>query len=349
MHPDEAAPCQDLWNASVRSGEPYRVEYRFRDRRTGGYRWFLGRAVAQRDEAGRVTKWFGTCTDIDAQRRQNEELEGMVRERTAALLAVNAELSRSNQELEDFAYVASHDLQEPLRKVRTFGDRLKSKFRDQLGEQGADYVERMQNSAARMQQLIEDLLAYSRVTSQAKPFGPTDLGTLIRDPLNVLEDRIARTGAKVEVGPLPTIYADPSQMRQLFQNLLGNALKFHKPDQTPAIRVSAESVPASDPANPDGRAWWRLLVADDGIGFDERYLDRIFQVFQRLHGRDGYEGTGVGLAICRKIVERHGGSITARSEPGRGATFVVLLPERPSPPPKRGADEGQAGDHPDGR
>jgi signal transduction histidine kinase/CheY-like chemotaxis protein len=240
--------------------------------------------------------------------------------------AVALELQRSNAELEQFAYVASHDLQEPLRKIQAFGDRLRDKHRDQLGEQGRDYVDRMLASAGRMRRLIDDLLTFSRVTTQARPFEPVDLGELVRQVVSDLEARLQQTGGRVEVGELPIVFGDPTQLRQLFQNLIGNGLKYHRPGVPPEVRVTGRVLAeGGDPV-------CEVTVADNGIGFDEKYLDRIFQVFQRLHSRDEYEGTGIGLAICKKIVERHGGTITARSEPGQGATFVVTLPVKPESP-----------------
>jgi len=225
-------------------------------------------------------------------------------------------LLRSNRELQDFAYVASHDLQEPLRKIQAFGDRLKTKFGDVLAEDGRDYLERMQNAAGRMQTLINDLLAFSRVATKAQPFVPVDLRKVAHEVLSDLEIRIEQTGARVEVGELPTIDADPLQMRQLIQNLVGNALKFRREHIQPVITLDAHV---------NGEGLCRLTVKDNGIGFDMQYVDKIFGVFQRLHGRDQYEGTGVGLAICRKIAERHGGQITAESKPGDGATVTVTL------------------------
>ncbi|MBI5014947.1 MAG: PAS domain S-box protein [Deltaproteobacteria bacterium] len=251
--------------------------------------------------------------DVTEQKKAREELE-----------AFNERLARSNQDLEDFAYVASHDLQEPLRKVQAFGDRLKAKHGDALGDQGRDYLERMQNAAQRMQCLIEDLLTFSRVTTKARPFETVDLAQVAREVLSDLEVRIEQTGARVDLGPLPTLEADPLQLRQLLQNLIGNALKFRRPGEAPVVRVSAESAEAS--GGPAGEPRLCLSVEDEGIGFDPKYADRIFGVFQRLHGRGEYEGTGVGLAVCRKIAERHRGSIAAQGRPGQGARFVVTLP-----------------------
>jgi len=247
------------------------------------------------------------------------------------LRASAAKLERSNRELQDFASVASHDLQEPLRKIQAFGDRLKTRCAEQLTDEGRDYLARMQSAAGRMQTLINDLLTFSRVTTKTRPFSEVDLGRVAREVLSDLEVRLEQVGGRVELGELPVIDADPLQMRQLLQNLIGNALKFRRPDEPPLVRVGAvpvdpfeAGVAAATPAS----GAYRLSVADNGIGFDEKYLDRIFTVFQRLHGRDAYEGNGVGLAVCRRIAERHGGAITAESEPGRGATFHVTLPAR---------------------
>ena len=248
------------------------------------------------------------------------------RKRSQQALQKQAEdLVRSNAELEQFAYVASHDLQEPLRKILAFGDRLKCKYSEGLGAEGSDYLVRMQNAAARMQALISDLLALSRVTNQPQPFVAVDLADVVRTVVSDLETRLTQAGGRVEIGSLPVIIADRGQMAQVHQNLIGNGLKFRKPDQPPVVKVSAALLNSQRGAVDT----CQIVVEDNGIGFDEKYLDRIFRVFQRLHGRSEYEGTGIGLAICCKIVERHGGAITASSTPGSGAKFVVTLPYRP--------------------
>lgn len=233
-------------------------------------------------------------------------------------------LEQSNRELESFASVASHDLQEPLRKIQTFGERLKTTCGAALSPEGRDYLERMNNAAGRMRRLIDDLLSFSRISSKTPTFVPVDLGRVTREVLGDLETAIEQAKATVTVGELPTLEAEPMQMRQLIQNLVSNALKFRRENVAPSVSIHA-TVQAD-------AGLCELRVADNGIGFDEKYLDRIFNVFQRLHGRGKYEGTGIGLAICRKIVERHGGSIDARSKPGQGATFIVKLPLKPIPP-----------------
>jgi two-component system, NtrC family, sensor kinase len=238
-----------------------------------------------------------------------------------------AELERSNLDLEQFAYVASHDLQEPLRKIRTFGDRLEMKCKEMLDDTGRECVDRMQSAAARMQELIDGLLTLSRITTRAHDFVPVDLAEMVREVIGDLEHRTERVGGRVDVGKLPTIQADALQMRQLFQNLIGNALKFHRPDVPPVVTIEGRFVQGrQQPRASLATEQCRITVTDNGIGFDQEHGERIFGIFQRLHPRDVYEGTGIGLAICRRIVDRHGGKITVQSTPGQGTTFEVLLP-----------------------
>ncbi|MCH8157480.1 MAG: HAMP domain-containing protein, partial [Nitrospinae bacterium] len=268
------------------------------------------------DEIGSLARSFATMVaklkaGREALQEAHDRLEVRVQERTA-------ELKRSNQELENFAYIASHDLQEPLRKIITFGDRLKE-LATGLNPQGKDYLDRMQNASLRMQDFIHDLLDYSRVTSQTKNFGPTDLAKVVQEVLDHLEHKIARTKGAVHIDSLPCLEADPRQMRQLFQNLIGNALKYHREDVTPVVRLSSSK---------NGDGLWEIRVQDNGIGFDEKYAERIFKLFERLHGRSAYRGTGIGLAICQKIAHNHHGNITATSKPGEGSTFIVTLPEK---------------------
>lgn len=232
-----------------------------------------------------------------------------------------AELARSNAELEQFAFVASHDLQEPLRKIQAFGDRLKGKIGGAIAPEAQEYLERMQNASARMRTLINDLLAFSRVIRRTEPFVSVDLAAVTRGVLGDLEVRIEKSGAKVEVGELPIIEADPMQMHQLLLNLISNALKFQPPAAQPVVKIRCRTFTALS-----GEQLCEITVEDNGIGFEEKYLEKMFAVFQRLHGRSEYEGTGVGLAVCRRITDRHHGTITAKSQAGQGATFIVTLP-----------------------
>ena len=256
------------------------------------------------------------------------------RKRAEDDLAIRAEeLRRSNAELEQFAFAASHHLQEPLRKIQTFGELLATTSSDLLDENARGYVQRMRDSAARIRTLISDLLSFSRVSGEVQPYAPVDLGKLTQKVLSDLEALIAETGGRVDLGDLPTIDADPAEMWQLQQNLISNALKFHKPEEPPLVKIRGRLLDGQGSgaaAMSREEAMCEITVQDNGIGFDEKYLDRIFTVFQRLHGPDTYDGTGVGLATCRKIVERHGGSITARSRPGEGARFIVTLRARRS-------------------
>jgi len=264
-------------------------------------------------------------------RDQNKNLEETVQKRTLILenqarelqvkmeegIVIEEELKRSNQDLQDFASIASHDLQEPLRKVIMFGDRLKAQLSKEMNEKALGYLERMSDAAARMQTLINELLLFSRVGSKAKPFVATNLEKIIHEVLSDLESRLNRSQAKVIIEDLPTVEADEVQMRQLFQNLISNALKFHKKNIPPVVSIQGHV---------NGSGVCEIMVSDNGIGFDEQYAGRIFKPFERLHGRSAYEGTGMGLAICKKIVKRHGGMIAVTSQPNEGCKFSVTLP-----------------------
>ncbi len=287
--------------------------------------WLETTKVPLRDTENQIVGLVGTSSDISARKADEEKLRRFA-----------AQLERSNSELQNFASVASHDLQEPLRKIQAFGDRLSAKCGAQLTDQGRDYLARMQNAAERMQVLIQDLLKLSRVTSRAQPFERCDLGEIVRAVLSDLEVAVEQKQAQIEVGPLPTIDADPLQMRQLFQNLIANAIKFQKPGELPEVSVSARIVELQEHLIPGGWPGDKVCtihVEDNGIGFDAKFAEQIFVVFQRLHSREEYDGTGIGLAVCRKITDRHGGSIVAKSAPEQGATFIVTLPvKQPTEP-----------------
>ena len=315
IHPEDQRQALARWQAAIASGNSYEIEYRLRHR-DGTYRWYLGRALPVRDHAARITRWFGTCTNID-QRRQTED----------QLMTSTLQLTQSNRELQDFATVASHDLQEPLRKIHSFVGCLRDEQAATLNPEGLAYLTRIQNATKRMTTLISDLLELSQISSQGRPLIPVNLNDVITGVVSDLEARLTQTGGRVEVSELPIVASDEVQMRQLLQNLIGNALKFHRPDVPPVIQVTSEliaGIDANGRTQPEGAC--RISIVDNGIGFAEKYLDRVFTIFQRLHGRGVYEGTGIGLAVCRRIVERHGGTITARSTPGHGSTFIVTMP-----------------------
>lgn len=286
--------------------------------------WLSTTKMPLRDPAGRVIGVVCVSADITARRLADEKLKHFA-----------AQLERSNAELQSFASAASHDLQEPLRKIQAFGDRLKAKCAGELGPQGLEYLERMLNAAGRMQVLIQDLLKLSRVASHAQPFEKCDLGQVVAGVLGDLEVAIEAKGALLEVGPLPAIEADPVQMRQLFQNLIANALKFQKPGQAPVVKISARIFTAQgdEPIGaPRGSELCELAIEDNGIGFEQKFAEQIFVVFQRLHTRESYEGTGIGLAVCRKITDRHKGTIVAKGCAGQGACFLITLPLRQTQP-----------------
>ncbi len=308
-HPKEY--FTEMWR-TISSGKVWEGELRNRAK-DGSYYWVHTTIVPFMNAEGKPEDYVAVRYEITERKLAEEQLK-----------IYSKKLELSNQELQDFASVAAHDLQEPLRKIQSFSDRLKTKGREELKPELFDYLDRIQSSAARMQTLINDLLAFSRVTTRAQPFIRVSLNEIMKQVVSDLELRLEQSAGRVEWDDLPSIDADATQMRQLFQNLIGNALKFKKPDQSPVVRVEAHVLDLSPLGRPGPAV--KVTVTDNGIGFDEKYLDRIFTIFQRLHGRHEFEGTGIGLAVCRKIVDRHGGQITANSSPGQGAKFIVTLP-----------------------
>ncbi len=301
----------EMWK-TISSGQTWEGEIRNRAK-DGTYYWVNTTIVPFMDADGHPEHYIAVRYEITERKLAEEQLR---------IYAKKLEIS--NQELQDFASVAAHDLQEPLRKIQSFADRVKLKAKDSIPEDALDYLIRVQASAKRMQTLINDLLTYSRVTTQAKPFSPVSLEQIAKQACSDLEVRIEQGNGKVIFKNLPTIEADSTQMHQLFLNLLSNGLKFHKAETPPVVEILAEV----DESTNSGKSApsCKLFFKDNGIGFEEKYLDRIFTIFQRLHGRHEYEGTGIGLAVCRKIVDRHGGTITATSQKGEGATFIISLP-----------------------
>ena len=275
----------------------------------------LERKVEERTKALRSTMEALRVSD-EQLRKSRDELELRVQERTAELSASIARLEVLNQELQEFAFVASHDLQEPLRKIQTFCDLAQMRCAPALDDVGQGYLDRVINAASRMRQLLDDLLQFSRVATRPERFKTVDLGKIIWEAADIFEEKLKEAGVSIETGELPEIEADEFRMRQLFQNLIGNALKY-RGGQSLRIRISARQ---------DGRGYCELFVEDNGIGFEQQYAERIFKPFQRLHNHTEYEGAGMGLAICRKIAEGHGGMIRAESEPGKGSVFIIRLP-----------------------
>lgn len=266
----------------------------------------------------RLVGFTKVTRDLTERRRHEEEL----RRSEEMLRAAYEEVTQRNSELQNFTRAASHDLQEPVRKLVTFADLLEIEQGEALGETGRLYVQKIRDSAIRMSELVADLLSYSRLATHQKPFTSVDLNQVLHDTLTDLELLIEETDGRVEPSDLPAVQGDPIQLRQLFHNLIGNALKFHRPDVPPIVRVRADVGASKNGSPPDTVT---ITVADNGVGFDEQFAETMFAPFQRLHARDEYKGTGLGLAICRRIVERHGGAISAHSANASGAAFVVTL------------------------
>lgn len=277
-------------------------------------RWFYMAAVKLDD--GLIV----TYTDVTGKHQAEDQLKQYAEE-----------LKRSNQDLEQFAYVASHDLQEPLRKIRAFGDRLSAKYQDKLDDVGMEYISRMQQASARMQKLIEDLLSFSRISSGHEQFTRLDVTSVVNEVIEDIEGQILRERAKIGVRPIAAITGDRSQVKRLFQNLISNAIKFHEPGAHPVVEISGSIVSAAEAekefsAPLSESSYVRIVVKDNGIGFDDKYTEKIFNIFQRLQGRAEYEGTGIGLAICRKIMTNHRGYIRAKSAIRKGSEFILIFP-----------------------
>lgn len=279
------------------------------------------RAWMARDEDGVPSELWGILRDITKQKQAEMELDKILED-----------LKRSNTELEQFAYIASHDLQEPLRKIISFGERLVSRAGENLDVRSRDYLQRMTNAADRMQNLINSLLHYSRVTTRGKDFHPVRLDRVIEEVLEDIEVKIQRTKATIEVDSMPMVQADKIQMRQLFQNLISNAVKFARENVPPVVQIQCKTL---------DEQFYKITVRDNGIGFEKEYAEKIFIPFKKLHSRSEYEGTGIGLSICDKIVKRHGGTITAHSIPGEGSTFTIILPQPRENPDQEKQQEQQ--------
>ncbi len=327
VHPDERKENIRQWKEAVTTGRDFIFEHRFR-RYDGAYRWQLSRAIPQKDAAGNIQMWVGTSTDIQDQKTFVNELERQVQQRTKELEQKNLELEHMNTELKSFAYVSSHDLQEPLRKIQTFASRILENEKN-LSRTGTDYFGRIQSAARRMQILIEDLLAFSRVNTAERIFEHIHLGKIVEEIITEFKEIIQEKHANIEAHEMCEARVIPFQFRQLMQNLMGNALKFTVPERTPHIVIKSTIAKGRDLPNGDlipHQTYCHISFCDNGIGFEPRFNNRIFEVFQRLHAKDQYEGTGIGLAIVKKIVENHNGIITATGLVNQGATFDIYLP-----------------------
>ena len=325
LHPEDQQKAWKTWKQTIQSGETYEIEYRLR-RYDGEYRWFLARALPLRDEKNNIVKWFGTCTDIHDQKMLNEILEQKVKERTIELQKANMDLEASNTELLQFASVASHDLKEPLRKIHIFSNLVKDRYLGNV-DGAADYLERIISASARMTKLINDLLTFTRLSVNAS-FENVSLNRLVDEVMSDLELAITEKHATIEVDDLPKIDAITGQIRQVFQNIISNALKFTRKDEKPRIKITCEIVGtcAIDAKRDEHGEFCRITIKDNGIGFDNQYAEKIFTIFQRLHSREQYDGTGIGLAITKKIIERHKGVIAASGKENEGSKFVIVLP-----------------------
>ena len=329
VHPDDRELNINTWMEAIKTGNQFLLEHRFR-RYDGEYRWQLSRAVAQKDEFGNIQMWVGTSTDIHDQKNFTSKLEKEVFERTAELELKNKDLINMNIELQSFAYISSHDLQEPLRKIQTFASRLADLDEKNISAKAKIYLNKIDVSAKRMQNLIQDLLTYSRTNSADRVFVDTNLDEIAEEVISDFSERIEETNATITLNSLGQATIIPFQFRQLLHNLIGNALKFTKKDETPIIEIKAKNIKGKDiRTNVDfpEKMYLHIQISDNGIGFDEEFKERIFDVFQRLNTESEFTGTGIGLAIVKKIVDNHKGIITADSEKGKGAAFNIYLPE----------------------
>ncbi|MEO7174513.1 MAG: CheR family methyltransferase [Saprospiraceae bacterium] len=341
VFPDDLKEDLKLWNHSLQTGEDFNMEKRIRYH-DGTYRWHICHASAQKDMLGNITGWIGSNTEIEVQKKFTEALEAKVIERTAELQILNEELNQTNGHLEQFAYVASHDLQEPLRKIITFSARLQDMHKDELSTEVKSYLNKIESSSARMSALIHDLLNFSQLLQFETLFVPTDLNETLKSIINDFELLIQDKKAEIIIHELPTIDAIPLQMNQLFNNLISNALKFCKEGVPPVITISSRllsqkeiqkypSLNKNVPTNEiELQSYFEIIFKDNGIGFEQQYAKQIFTIFQRLHSKEDFVGTGIGLALAKKIVENHHGELFTNAKENKGAEFHVILPVKQS-------------------
>jgi PAS domain S-box-containing protein len=345
-HPDLTQQAKESWAKAVREGTPYEMENLARRASDGTYRWMSVKAIPLKNAEGDILLWVGSITDIHEQKTFAEKLEQKINERTRQLkrsqmdlaelnnilAEKNFELEKQNSELTSFTYIASHDLQEPIRKIHTFSQMLLDRERAQLTPTSIDYLNRISSSSVRMKQLVEAFLSYSRIGNASMTLETIDLNNLLKEVTNALSETILEKQAVLEIDSLPVIQGSTIQLQQLFINLIGNALKYSKPHVRPLIQIRAEKVPDTAVGIQTGTEdsdYWHLSISDNGIGFSQEHATKIFEVFQRLHNKDEYAGTGIGLSICKKIVQAHKGFITATGNPGVGSVFSIYLPVKP--------------------
>jgi len=298
LHPEDLQKTQENYYAAIKAGQPYNIEYRLMDRAENRWRWFVGRAVPVRDAGGAIVKWFGTCTDIDEQKRVQDDLR------------------RANEDLEQFAFSSTHDLQEPLRSIKIYSELLATRYGDTVNEEAQKFVTFVREGATRMEMLVRDLLTYTQVTKFEPPRETADANEALNNALANLAGAISESGAKISAEPLPSLPVHGTHLQQVFQNLIGNAIKYRSPERQPIVNVGVKRQGAH----------WEFAVSDNGIGIDPAYKENIFGLFKRLHTSDEYSGTGIGLAICQRIVDRYHGRIWVESESGQGSTFRFTLP-----------------------
>jgi PAS domain S-box-containing protein len=316
IHPDDLNHVLTSWRESLHSGLPWTAEYRLRNSHTGIYRWFSGAIAPLKNENGTIIKWIGSAGDIHEQKLLEHELERRVADRTTKLAAANAQLQQSNRELEQFAYVASHDLQEPLRKVSMYLGMLKGKLPAPTDENVDIYFQKIDKATMRMSALIKNLLDYSRLDKDQAITESVDLNKILAEVIVDFEMALGQKSITVAIEDLPIVHGVPHQLNQLFYNLIGNAIKFSKVtgDSFIRIRCSYEA------------EYYRISIADNGVGFDQKYAVKMFEIFQRLTTGKSVSGHGIGLAICQKIVHNHRGTIEAFGREGEGAEFIISLP-----------------------
>jgi PAS domain S-box-containing protein len=335
VHPDDLDSFTEVFETSFTEQKPFDAQFRIRCK-DGKYKWLLTHGVPRRSANGEFAGLIGTCTDIELQKNFAQKLEMQVQERTEELKRLNLllekrndELLNNNSELKAFSYMASHDLQEPLRKIQAFADLLRHDAGSTVSAKGDDYVERILNASKRMQELISSLLNYSRVSTDRNTFEKTNLNEVFVKAIEILSDSIEDKKATIQKGKLPTVDAVPVQMLQLFTNLLSNSMKYTRPGIAPVINISVEKITGRETGNNKCDAessYWHFTFKDNGIGFEPQYSEAIFELFRRLHSRSEFEGTGIGLGICKRIVANHRGFIKAEGFPMEGSVFHVYIP-----------------------